>query len=610
MLSSAVIGASGLTLALTYNEALDDTSEPAAGDGVLSGTSSATDSVNVTGSTVVWTLDTPVFEGETVTFDYTPGVNPIRDVAENDAAALSDQAVTNNSTVPAMIVPDAEGDVQDLSFTGAVGGANVSRIRFPSGYDPEGVTEYSVIFVFHGKGASAATVEASWLVQFDAAVAAGLVADAILVFPDFGDAHWYVDSLDGTSKMRTKLEELRERIELATTASASNARWHLQGMSMGGFGAASWFGDDASLWGSLQVYGGANLDATTGNNWAAGDADDFTAIFGDDQDYLEEWSPAQLWVANAAAITTADRPIRICLGASDTVVDDSMIAFDAAIAPTTIRYANDTVASATHSFASYMTNDTTQGPMWAGAAQYVFHTDADCHGVVNARYTACYTESGGTVTSFINRVDSTSFTSGTLPAFSATGLNGRPCFDFNGTSHAVYGADAAWTAEMSGSDLPFTELWVWDLDVVDAVQTFGGYSSTTTNTHICVGTNTTGNGRTRHQKVDDDGAGAVNSACNADVTTGVHQDTWQTDSAGTTLSSRRDRVALTLVSSAYNADAATVNRVTFGARIRNATPTIDEFTNGRLGARIFYGSSVSAAKLALAETKLRQEFII
>jgi hypothetical protein len=67
-----------------------------------------------------------VIQGEAVTFDYVVGVNPIRDEAENNAAALTAQAVTNNSTH--IYDPRDEGDavlwvdMQDAaSFTEAAG---------------------------------------------------------------------------------------------------------------------------------------------------------------------------------------------------------------------------------------------------------------------------------------------------------------------------------------------------------------------------------------------------------------------------------------------------------------------------------------------------------
>jgi len=100
VLSTAVVPADGLSLTLTYTDAtgLDQTSTPATTDFSLSGTSSAITAVEVNEYTVVLTLDQTVYSGETVTIDYTRGVNAIKDTYGNLAAELSGQAVTNNST--------------------------------------------------------------------------------------------------------------------------------------------------------------------------------------------------------------------------------------------------------------------------------------------------------------------------------------------------------------------------------------------------------------------------------------------------------------------------------------------------------------------------------
>ena len=107
-LVSAVIPADGLSLTLTYDEPLDTGSVPAAGDFALSGTAAGVDSVDVIGSTVVLELDAEVTEDDAVAVDYTPGADPIQDAADNEAAALSGEAVTNNSTVPGGPPPDTD----------------------------------------------------------------------------------------------------------------------------------------------------------------------------------------------------------------------------------------------------------------------------------------------------------------------------------------------------------------------------------------------------------------------------------------------------------------------------------------------------------------------
>ncbi len=99
----------GATLTLTYGELLDASSTLAAGDFTVSGGDSARTVSNaaVSGSAVALTLDPAVEHGETgVTVSYTPGTNPIRDVAGNEAEALSRVPVSNetpDTTAPRVI---------------------------------------------------------------------------------------------------------------------------------------------------------------------------------------------------------------------------------------------------------------------------------------------------------------------------------------------------------------------------------------------------------------------------------------------------------------------------------------------------------------------------
>ena len=90
-----------LALALTYDEDLDADSEPApsAFTVTVDGASRGVTGVSV-GAKVLLTLAPAVRAGETVTVSYTvPAMNPLRDEANNPAAAFSDHPVTNE--VPA-----------------------------------------------------------------------------------------------------------------------------------------------------------------------------------------------------------------------------------------------------------------------------------------------------------------------------------------------------------------------------------------------------------------------------------------------------------------------------------------------------------------------------
>ena len=91
---------SGTTLALTYDEPLDGSSAPVAGDFTVTGGDQAqtVTGVSVSGSTVELTLDVGAGHGEAgIQVSYTPGTNPIRDVPGNEAEALSRKPVTNDT---------------------------------------------------------------------------------------------------------------------------------------------------------------------------------------------------------------------------------------------------------------------------------------------------------------------------------------------------------------------------------------------------------------------------------------------------------------------------------------------------------------------------------
>ena len=97
--------ADGNTITLTYSEALDANSIPAAAafSVVVDGTAASLGSnpITVVGTVVTLTLMTAVTPGDTVTVSYAkptgPTASPIRDEAGNLAADLSDQVVTNNT---------------------------------------------------------------------------------------------------------------------------------------------------------------------------------------------------------------------------------------------------------------------------------------------------------------------------------------------------------------------------------------------------------------------------------------------------------------------------------------------------------------------------------
>ena len=128
MLSTATVD--GASLALTYNELLDEGSKPPPGAftvSVDSGSGTAPSRVDVGGRTVTLTLADAVTDRQTVTVSYTvpteAGTNPIRDGAQYPAAALAGETVTNNTpdkTEPALESATVNGASLVLTYDEAL----------------------------------------------------------------------------------------------------------------------------------------------------------------------------------------------------------------------------------------------------------------------------------------------------------------------------------------------------------------------------------------------------------------------------------------------------------------------------------------------------------
>ena len=98
---SAAVDGSSLTL--TYGEALDEGSRPAAGDFTVQvdGSGRSVSGVSVSGRVATLTLNPAVEHGDTgIRVSYAPDTNPVRDAVGNDALALSNRSVTNTTGAP------------------------------------------------------------------------------------------------------------------------------------------------------------------------------------------------------------------------------------------------------------------------------------------------------------------------------------------------------------------------------------------------------------------------------------------------------------------------------------------------------------------------------
>ena len=145
------------SLVITFSEALDTGSEPAASAFTVKvgGTAEGTPTdVSISGSTVTLTLAIALDAGQTnVTVDYTnPGTanDPLKDAADNEVATFTNQAVTNNA--PAC--PDTASHPGDAYWTACLtlgqGSSFVGYAPDPSGYgalDPNSFTEGNLFVV-------------------------------------------------------------------------------------------------------------------------------------------------------------------------------------------------------------------------------------------------------------------------------------------------------------------------------------------------------------------------------------------------------------------------------------------------------------------------------
>ena len=136
-LSSATVD--GTMLTLTFSEALDEDSAPAAGAFAVSvgGRARGVSGVSVSGSAVVLTLASAVTAGEAVTVGYTVPTTAaaprIEDEAGNDAAAFSGEAVTNSTSAPVNTPPTGLPAISGTAHVGETLTASASRIADADG---------------------------------------------------------------------------------------------------------------------------------------------------------------------------------------------------------------------------------------------------------------------------------------------------------------------------------------------------------------------------------------------------------------------------------------------------------------------------------------------
>ena len=109
------VAVDGATLTLTYDEALDTASVPAATAFTLVGTSATVNTVAVSGMEVTLTLSAAVPDSVTVTYAV-PDMNPLQDVAGNDADAFTTQMESQPAPTGVTTTAEAAGALE-VSWT-------------------------------------------------------------------------------------------------------------------------------------------------------------------------------------------------------------------------------------------------------------------------------------------------------------------------------------------------------------------------------------------------------------------------------------------------------------------------------------------------------------
>ena len=167
-LSTATVD--GATLTLTYDEALDENSEPSsdAFSVAVGGTGRAVDGVSVAGDTVTLTLASAVTAADTVTVSYTAPTDTaaprIQDEAGNPAASFSDQDVENNTPPPANTPATGAPTISGTAQVGKTLTAETSAIADADGLDNVG---YSYQWLANGADIAGATSSSYTLVDAD-----------------------------------------------------------------------------------------------------------------------------------------------------------------------------------------------------------------------------------------------------------------------------------------------------------------------------------------------------------------------------------------------------------------------------------------------------------
>lgn len=242
---------------------------------------------------------------------------------------------------------------------GITGKTSTGHYWTPDSYTRSG-QRYPIILGLHGKGASSSTTMTSMLPHLKTAITAGSIRECILVAPSIG-ALWYANSFNGGTPTETQI--IREVLPYFERATRWDGKRAITGFSMGCFGATRLMVKYPDLFRALVGHGGPNMDADANNNWGAGDAADFAAVWNSSATLLRPDSPISTTGGNGlyqnyvTAITSRNKRLRFTKSASDAVTEASMDGFDSALTSLGITHTYVDLSTPTHNMGLYYTAD-------------------------------------------------------------------------------------------------------------------------------------------------------------------------------------------------------------------------------------------------------------
>ncbi|MEB3197908.1 MAG: alpha/beta hydrolase-fold protein [Candidatus Sericytochromatia bacterium] len=169
------------------------------------------------------------------------------------------------------------------------------HLYVPAAYEQQRRQRFPVLYWLHGTGAGTSAIP-FLTEQIDQAIRAGKLPPMLVVFPNGQDISMWSNSKDGKTPMETVVvKELVPHLDRTFRTQAQREGRLLEGMSMGGYGAARLGFEHSQTFGAISMLGAGPLDlAFQGPKAEANPAlreGVLSVTFGNDMAYYQKLSP-------------------------------------------------------------------------------------------------------------------------------------------------------------------------------------------------------------------------------------------------------------------------------------------------------------------------------